>query len=608
MNEKIEKALLSLPHLPGVYIMKNSEDRIIYVGKAISLKNRVSQYFHPSSNHSLKVKAMVSNIDKFDYIITDTESEALILENTLIKKYQPQYNILLKDDKTYPYIKITREDFPRVIKTRRIINDGGEYFGPYTDVYGLNYLIESLHELFKLRTCRRDIQKSIEQNKRPCLNYYIKKCTAPCNGKINREQYNEYIEEVRDILQGKNKELKNKLVTEMKKASSSLRYEEAALIRDRIRGIENLKQTQNIMDVKHRDNFDVLSCYFDNEQLFIHIFYVRAGKIFDRDYFDFKNVEDSAEVFASFIKQFYLAKENIPEEIIVQYNFNDMEILAKTLSLISHHKVTIREAKRGRKKQLLDLGRKNAGQMFVKANIQVKKPKVDMKTVLSELARIFALQKNPHRIELYDISHFAGMDSVGSQVVYVDGIKSKKDYRRYRIKSVNGNDDYLSLTEIITRRVNKGDLPDLFLLDGGKGQVSVIKKLLEKLEIDVPVRGLYKDDKHRTQGICTENEEIALDKKSDLFKLLYSMQEEVHRFAITFHKTLRQKHITESELDKIKGIGEKRKRILLNEYGSVDKISQLSYDELVKTSGIDKKTAKNIVEYFAKKADKPHTP
>lgn len=605
MNARLKELIVTLPHQPGVYLMKNSNDKVIYVGKAISLKNRVSQYFRKSGHNDLKVNAMVQNISYFDYIVTDTEMEALILENNLIKEYNPPYNILLRDDKTYPYVKVTvKESFPRVIKTRKIAKDESRYFGPYTNVFALNDILEMLHEIYPIRTCKRDIEKSIQKNERPCLNYYIKRCVAPCTGKVKQEEYQEMIDEILMFLQGKSDEVTKLIKEKMKAAAKELRFEEAARLRDKCTAIESLRETQKIVFVESKKHQDYISYHQEDNNLMIQMFYIRDGKMLGSDFFYYKRIEqDVKETLSSFIKQFYINANFIPEEIYVEEKFEDKELLEQLLTKKRGKKVSFYIPQRGEKRKLLDLVRKNAEQNYIKENNISDLKKRREIALLNELVELLQLQVLPKRIEVFDISNIAGVDSVGGQVVYLDGKKAPKEYRRYRIKSLEGSDDYGSLREVMERRVKHGNLPDLFLMDGGKGQVSTIRETLKKLKINVPVFGLYKDDKHRTKGICSDTELFEISKRSELFRFISAIQDEVHRFAISYHRSLRQQHLSKSELDQIEGVGPKKKMILLREFKSIKIIREKTVEELIRVEGIDKKTANNIVNYFRERGE-----
>lgn len=610
ISEKLKDLLKHLPETPGVYLMKNEKSEVIYVGKAVSLKNRVRQYFQSSRNMDAKVRAMVSHIDEFEYIVTDTEMEALILENNLIKEYKPPYNILLRDDKTYPYIKVTtNEYFPRVIKVRKVDKDGAKYFGPYTNVFMVNESLETIREVFKIRTCKRDIrrsqQKYREGKERPCLEYYIGRCTAPCIEKIEEENYREMIEEILEFLSGKKNLLVDHLRDKMLKASNELRYEEAAMIRDRILNLEAVLERQKIDSVTTGDQ-DIIAIEKEESMACIFIFFVRNGKVVGKEHFLFEKIGDMAieEVLSSFIKQFYIGINFVPKEILVDRVFEDLEIMQKWLREKRGSSVTIRIPKQGDKRKLMDLVRKNALETLEqKKNLRLAKLNRTV-GVMKELQEFLGLEKQPSKIEAYDISNIQGVDSVGGQVVFIDGVKSPKNYRRYKIKSVDGPNDYASMEEIIRRRIRHGDLPDLILMDGGKGQVGSALKVLREENIDIPVLGMYKDDRHKTRGLTTEESGIELSKHSLLYQFIAGVQEEVHRFAISYHRSLREKGMYRSQLDEIKGIGKKRKMALLSHFKSIHKIQEADVETLMQVEGINRSIAEAIRDYF--KGEKDH--
>ena len=599
----IQEQLKKLPAEPGVYLMKDENNKIIYVGKAISLKNRVRQYFQSSKNHSSKVKSMVKNIKSFEYIITDSELEALILECNLIKKYRPKYNVLLRDDKTYPYIKVTvNEDFPRVLKVRRVLRDKAKYFGPYTNVEAVNDTLDVIRNIYPIRTCNVDIERAIKSNMRPCLNLHIKRCVGPCTGNVSKEEYNKMIEEILLFLSGKEETLIEILKEKMNKCSMEFNFEEAALYRDKIINLQDMMQKQKI-DVSTDDvNQDIIAMAYNDEEACVQSFFIRHGKIVGREHFILEGTKDSTKesILSSFVKQFYMKAEYIPKEIIIECEIEDQVVLEEWLSNIKGQKVFIRVPQKGDKKSLISMVKKNAMEYLEKFSNLNKRKYEKSEGALIELAEVLGLEEPPRRIESYDISNIQGVDSIGVMVVFTNGLKDKKEYRRYKIKTVEGPNDYDSMAEILDRRLQKGYFPDLILLDGGKGQVSAVKKVFDKYGIDIPLWGMYKDDKHRTKGLICASKEIELDKTSNLYRFVASIQEEVHNYAISYHRSLRNKSLTKSSLDYIPGVGEKRKKALLSHFKSIEDIKNASVEELSKVDGLNKSVAENIYDYFRK--------
>ena len=609
-----------LPDKPGVYIMKNSLGEVIYVGKAKILKNRVRQYFQNSKNHSEKVRAMVKNIAEFEYIVTDSEMEALILECNLIKKYSPRYNIALKDDKFYPFIKITtNEDFPRVYVTRNFAKDGNRYFGPYTNGTAVYEVMGLIKKLFPLRTCKKAIVEGGEPT-RACLNYHINLCKAPCAGYISKAEYWEMIDEIINILNGTDTSIIKNLKLEMEKAAEELEFEKAAKFRDRILAIELISEKQKMFTVKEGDE-DFIDLYTDEKDGCAQVFFVREGKVTGREHFMIENISDDPvkEVISSFIASFYGGTAQIPKTIYVPEEIEDQELIEKFLTEKRGSKIWIKVPKKGDKKNLLDMVRNNAKIMLDQFKEKMVEEKELNKSALTELADVLGLDSLPARIEAYDISNIQGVDSVGTMVVFENGKAKNSDYRRFKIKSVKGPNDYESMREILSRRFahgleevdkikernleySKGKFcifPDLIMMDGGKGQVNIALEVLKGFGIEIPVCGLVKDDKHRTRGIIFNNEEILIRRGSGLMNLITRVQDEVHRYAITYHRSLRDKRTLHSILEDIPRIGEKRRRNLLMKFGSIDNIKKASMEELLDTPGIDRKAAESIKQYFS---------
>ena len=609
-----------LPDKPGVYIMKNSLGEVIYVGKAKVLKNRIRQYFQNSKNHSEKVRAMVKNIAEFEYIVTDSEMEALILECNLIKKYSPRYNIALKDDKFYPFIKITtNEDFPRVYVTRNFAKDGNRYFGPYTNGTAVYEVMGLIKKLFPLRTCKKAIVEGGEPT-RACLNYHINLCKAPCAGYISKAEYWEMIDEIINILNGTDTSIIKKLKLEMEKAAEELEFEKAAKIRDRILAIELISEKQKMFTVKEGDE-DFIDLYTDVKDGCAQVFFVREGKVTGREHFMIENISDDPvkEVISSFIASFYGGTAQIPKTIYVPEEIEDQELIEKFLTEKRGSKVWIKVPKKGDKKNLLDMVRNNAKIMLDQFKEKMVEEKELNKSALTELADVLGLDSLPARIEAYDISNIQGVDSVGTMVVFENGKAKNSDYRRFKIKSVKFPNDYESMREILSRRFSHGleevnkikernleyskgkfcIFPDLIMMDGGKGQVNIALEVLKDFGIEIPVCGLVKDDKHRTRGIIFNNEEILIRRGSGLMNLITRVQDEVHRYAITYHRSLRDKRTLHSILEDIPRIGEKRRRNLLMKFGSIDNIKKASMEELLDTPGIDKRAAESIKQYFS---------
>ena len=613
-----EYHLKNLPSKPGVYLMKNSLGEVIYVGKAKILKNRVKSYFQNSKNHSEKVRVMVKHIAEFEYIVTDSEMEALILECNLIKKYSPRYNILLKDDKFYPFIKITiNDDFPRVFVTRNYSKDGSKYFGPYTNGTAVYETISLINKIFPLRTCKLLIKEGGEKV-RPCLNYHIKKCFGPCGGYINKEEYGKMIKDVIDILSGRDNTVLKVLQSEMEEASLNLEFEKAADLRDKIIAIKAIVEKQKIFKTMDGDE-DFINIYRDEKDSCIQIFFSRDGKIIGREHFIFENTaEDSIEeILEEFTTSFYGGTAKVPRNIYVP-ELSNIELVEEYLTIKRGAKVWIKVPQKGQKREMLDMVKNNAQITLEKFKDKYLMDKEINKIALEELQELLDLEIWPSRIEAYDISNIQGVDSVGSMIVFEEGRSKNSDYRRFRIKTVKGANDYDSMREILTRRFSHGleevkaiqesklqfsagkfsNFPDIIMMDGGKGQINIALEVLRELNISIPVCGLVKDDKHATRGIIYNNEELIINRSSNLMQLIRRIQDEVHRFAITYHRSLRDKRTLHSVLDDIPNVGEKRRRALLMKFGSVDNIKSATLEQLLETPSINNKAAESIYQYF----------
>lgn len=609
-----------LPDKPGVYLMKNSLGEIIYVGKAKVLKNRVRQYFQNSKNHSEKVKAMVKNIAEFEYIVTDSEMEALILECNLIKKHSPKYNISLKDDKFYPFIKITtNEDFPRVFITRNFAKDGNKYFGPYPNAGAVHETIKLIRKIFPLRTCKKLIFEN-GKHTRPCLNYHIKKCNAPCEGHISKDEYKRMIDEIVDVLSGRDRSLINKLKNDMQEASMNLEFEKAASFRDKILAIESIAEKQKVFKSQDNDE-DFINIYKDEKDCAVQVFFLRDGKVTGRENFILENsaYEDDSVIISQFIVSFYGGTPKVPKNIYIPLsNDDDNDALEEFLTIKRGSKVFVKVPIKGEKKEMLELVKSNAKVTLDQFKDKILRDKEINRLCLEEIQELLELDSMPIRIEAYDISNIQGVDSVGSMIVFEDGKAKNSDYRRFRIKTVKNANDYDSMREILERRFSHGlkeikeiqerqlkfssgkfsNFPDLIMMDGGKGQVNVALEVLQKLGINIPVCGLVKDDHHATRGIIYNNKELIINRTSNLMQMIRRVQDEVHRFAITYHRSLRDKKTLHSILDDIPNIGQKRRMALLMKFGSIDNIKKASVEELLETESIDNKAATSIMAYF----------
>ncbi|MDD3839882.1 MAG: excinuclease ABC subunit UvrC [Clostridia bacterium] len=591
-----------LPENPGVYIMKDKSGNIIYIGKAKSLKSRVKQYFHSTIHHPPKVRVMVKKIDDIEFILTDTEVEALILECNLIKEHRPKYNVMLKDDKSYPYIKITmNEEYPRIFLTRDLKKDGAKYFGPYTNVSAVRQTIDVIKKLFPIRTCKKKIEYG-DKNGRPCLNYHIKQCMAPCQGKVSKNEYNDMIRHISLFLNGKYGELIDKMNQEMVQASKNMNFEKAAVIRDKIESVMQVMERQKIISNDFEDQ-DVIACAVEDVHVCIQLFFIRNGKLIGTKHFMLEDIcqTDIAEVLSSFIKQFYSDAIFIPKYILLQSDISEAEVISKWLTDKRGDKVYIKVPLKGRKKELIELVKKNAQQTL--EDFLEKRQWELQRThgAVRELKQSLSLNNLPTRIEAFDISNIQGTQSVGSMVVFEDGRPVKKDYRRFRIKTVEGTDDFASIAEIIQRRYKNldkdGKKPDLILIDGGKGQLNAALSALKRLGwTDIDIIGLA--EKFDEIYFPDKKEPVILPKKSHGLHLIQRIRDEAHRFAITYHRSLRSKNTVKSILDDVPGVGPKRKKLLIKHFGSLDKIRDASIDELMEVDGINFNVAQNIYLFF----------
>jgi excinuclease ABC subunit C len=608
---EIESILKKLPDAPGVYLMKDAHDRIIYIGKSKSLKSRVTSYFRGFNSHTPKTQTLVVNISDIEYIITDNEEEALALEANLIKKNKPKFNVMLKDDKQYPYITVTlSEDFPRIIKTREVKNDGNRYFGPYSSNYAVNQTLETIHKIFPVRKCNRDLSRV----KRPCLNYHIKRCSGPCvyANKV-RADYQEDIESIIEFLKGHQKTLLKTLNEQMSVASEKLDFEKAIDLRDRIEAIRFLQTEQKVVSTK-AINQDIIGTYVNDEEFCITVFFVREGKMIDRQnfIFDLMTDFDYSEMIRTFMTQFYTDTSFIPKEILVEQVMDDQDSLENYLSLLAEKKIRVVTPQRGNKIKLVKMVNLNAKEYLEKHKARFNQQKEKYQSIIGELNALIGLGEI-HRIEAYDISNIYGVFNVGTMVVYEDGKKKKNDYRKFKIRSVKKSDDYASMREVMDRRfarlVDEFDeasfskWPNLILLDGGKGQVSTVTEVMESYGLEIPVIGMVKDDHHRTRGLVKGKDIYELKADSQLYKFIYEIQEEVHRFAIDYHRTLRTKSVTGSILDDIPGVGKKRREDLLKHFSNITRIQNATIDELTEIPSINEKTA-NVIKQHLKVSKK----
>ena len=611
----IEEELKKLPAKPGVYIMHGEKDEIIYVGKAISLKNRVRQYFQSSRNKGAKIERMVTHITRFEYIITDSELEALVLECNLIKEHCPKYNTMLKDDKSYPFIKVTvHEPYPRVLFARRMKKDKARYFGPYTSGGAVKDVIELVRKLYQVRSCNRSLPRDTGKD-RPCLYYHMKQCTAPCQGYITSEEYKKNITELLKFLNGDFQDAISELMEKMQKASEEMRYEDAMEYRDLISSIRKIGERQKITGYGQEDRDIIAVAMDDSEDLrdqdaVVQVFFIRDGRLIGRDHFYLRVAkgDTKAQVLSSFLKQFYAGTPFIPSEIMLQCEIEDANIIEEWLSGRRKQKVHIRVPKKGTKEKLVELALENARMVLAKDRERIRREEGRTIGAVHEVEEWLGL-KNVVRMEAYDISNISGFESVGSMVVYEKGRPKRSDYRKFKIKWVQGPNDYASMEEVLTRRFtheSNGEfdsfarLPDLILMDGGRGQVNIAMKVLNELGISIPVCGMVKDDHHRTRGLYFNNVEIPIDTSGEGFRLITRIQDEAHRFAIEYHRSLRSREQVHSILDDIPGIGDTRRKALLRKFKSVENIRDASEEELAQTESMNARSARQVYEFFHK--------
>lgn len=616
----IEEELKKLPKNPGVYIMHDANDTIIYVGKAVNLHNRVRSYFRKIVGRGPQIDRMVEQIARFEYIVTDSELEALVLENNLIKEHSPKYNTMLKDDKTYPYIKVTLgEEYPRILFARQMKKDKSKYFGPYTSALAVKETIELLNHLYLLRTCNRALPKEIGRD-RPCLNYHIKQCLAPCQGTISREEYRERVAQAMEFLNGNYKPLLDDLQAKMQAASEAMEFEEAIRYRDLYQNVKSVAQKQKITDSDGEDK-DIIALAREDSDAVVQVFFVRDGKLIGREHYYMTHVmgQSRAQILLDFVKQFYAGTPYIPKALMLQEEIEDMEILEKWLSARKGSRVYIQVPKIGTKEKLVELAAQNAKLVLSQDKERIKREEGRTIGAVKEIAALLDIEPEKlTRMEAFDISNISGFQNVGSMVVYEKGKPKRSDYRKFRIKTVSGPDDYACMHEVLTRRLVHGmeegkeleekeigkefggfaKLPDLILMDGGRGQVNIALKVLDELQIHIPVCGMVKDDNHRTRGLYYQNEEIAIDPHSEGFKLITRIQDEAHRFAIEYHRSLRSKSQVKSVLDDIPGIGEVRRKALMRHFKSIEDIRDADIEQLLAVDGIGRPQAEAIYEFF----------
>ena len=616
----IQEELKKLPGRPGVYIMHDEKDHIIYVGKAISLKNRVRQYFQSSYNKSVKIQQMVTHIRRFEYIVTDSELEALVLECNLIKEHRPKYNTMLMDDKAYPFIKVTTgETFPRVLLARKMVKDRARYFGPYTSSQAVRDTIDLIHKLYHVRSCNRNLPRDTGKE-RPCLNYHIHQCQAPCQGYISKEDYRLQIRSAMELLNGNFAPVIKNLEEKMQTASEALEFEKAMEYRDLLTSVRQVAQKQKITSFDGEDR-DILALAMDDRDAVVQVFFAREGRLIGREHFHVTiGAEDTKkEVLSTFISQYYAGTPFVPKEIMLPMEINDANVVAEWLSAKRGQKVYIRVPKKGQREKLVELAEQNAVMVLTQDKEKIRREEGRTIGAVKEIADLLDLGY-VKRMEAYDISNTNGFESVGSMVVYERGKPCRSDYRKFKLKTVTGPDDYASMREVLTRRFSHGmeeraqnkeknlaqeygsftKFPDLILMDGGKGQVNIALEVLDELKLAIPVCGMVKDDHHRTRGLYFNNEEIPIDRHSEGFRLITRIQDEAHRFAIEYHRSLRSKQQVRSILDDIPNIGETRRKALMRKFRSLEKIREASVEQLLEVDGMNEKAAQSVYQFFHK--------
>ncbi len=614
----IQEELRKLPDQPGVYIMHDKTDAIIYIGKAVSLRKRVRQYFQPSHDEGIKKKQMVEHIARFEYIITDSELEALVLECNLIKEHTPKYNTMLRDDKTYPYIRVTMgEDFPRVLFSRQLKKDKSRYFGPYTSAGAVKDTIELINKIYQLRTCNRKLPRDIGAE-RACLNYHIHRCSAPCQGYINKEEYGERVSQVLEFLNGNYTPVIKMLETKMVEASQAMEFEKAIEYRELLGSVRQIAQKQKITNTDGEDK-DIIALASDDTDAVVQVFFIRSGKIIGRDHFHVRvgSEESTSDILVNFVKQFYSGTPYIPREIMLQESIEDIPVLEEWLSAKRGRRVYIRIPQKGMKEKLVELAAKNASLVLNQDKEKIKREEGRTIGAVKEIEELLGMH-GLNRMEAYDISNINGFETVGSMIVYEKGKPKRSDYRKFKLRTVTGSDDYASMHEVLTRRFKHGmqeiqelkdknlpqevgsftRFPDIIMMDGGRGQVNICLQVLEELGLSIPVCGMVKDDNHRTRGLYFHNVEIPIDRHGEGFKLITRIQDEAHRFAIEYHRSLRSKSQVHSVLDDIEGIGPTRRKALMRRFASIEKIREATVEELAETESMNLQAAEKVYAFF----------